>query len=469
MNYYLCACRLCMRARVQCGGTVCVYIYVGLERKAERWVGGRGVDSFVRRGTSKITSESHTLHSCLIEYLSCFLLFSLDLFWYFILRKSLPCLHTHRLAWRRAWPHRAHHLPSVTYMCMSDSVSVTDTLSSRRLRLRCPVQRSTQGFFVNGGIMGRKVIPGLSMIKLTPHRVSQIRFCAVDTVAAAYSTLSHVQSHLSCWHHCIAITVSEWERGNPLEQHWVERIKAMLLLCLLPDCPSFCWSTISNSTLTPPTLYILYLVKERFKACVRILRIKQETRALNTQNKIIIIMTIGILITEAFFFYTLTYVLTWLPSAAYSSMSQCGPPVEKTNKKKLPEHLLSRSEPTETISVFPVVQRFGVHALRCIYYLYNSDGDSIYFPQMSLIFAHAQEFPVHVTLRWQHKENFRKIYFDFVFCDVMMWMKYFSDKLLSLKVGWVTQSTGEWKSHKEECCLRLILSATHERTLPVVI
>lgn len=43
----------------------------------------------------------------------------------------------------------------------------------------------------------RKVIPGLSMIKLTPHRVSQIRFCALDTVAAAYSTLSHVQSHLS--------------------------------------------------------------------------------------------------------------------------------------------------------------------------------------------------------------------------------------------------------------------------------
>lgn len=30
----------------------------------------------------------------------------------------------------------------------------------------------------------RKVIPGSSMIKLTPHRVSQIRFCALDTVAA---------------------------------------------------------------------------------------------------------------------------------------------------------------------------------------------------------------------------------------------------------------------------------------------
>lgn len=44
----------------------------------------------------------------------------------------------------------------------------------------------------------RKLIPGLSMIKLTPHRVSQIRFCALDTVAAAYSTLSRIQSHLSC-------------------------------------------------------------------------------------------------------------------------------------------------------------------------------------------------------------------------------------------------------------------------------
>lgn len=44
----------------------------------------------------------------------------------------------------------------------------------------------------------RKVIPVLSMIKLTPHGVSQIRFCALDTVVAAYSTLSRTQSHLSC-------------------------------------------------------------------------------------------------------------------------------------------------------------------------------------------------------------------------------------------------------------------------------
>lgn len=79
----------------------------------------------------------------------------------------------------------------------------------------------------------RKVIPGLSMIKLTPHRVSQIRFCALDTVAAAYSTLSRVQSHLSCWHHCIAITVSE--RENALGQHCGKSIKAMLSLSLSPD------------------------------------------------------------------------------------------------------------------------------------------------------------------------------------------------------------------------------------------
>lgn len=77
----------------------------------------------------------------------------------------------------------------------------------------------------------RKVIPGLSMIKLTPHRVSQILFCALDTLAAAYSTLSRVQSHLSCWHHCIAITVSE--RENTLSQGSGKRIKEIYLFALL--------------------------------------------------------------------------------------------------------------------------------------------------------------------------------------------------------------------------------------------
>lgn len=89
----------------------------------------------------------------------------------------------------------------------------------------------------------RKVIPGLSMIKLTPHRVSQIRFCALDTVAAAYSTLSRVQSHLSCWHHCIAITVSE--RETALGQRGGKRIKAMLSVCLRAYL-SFSWSTNIN-------------------------------------------------------------------------------------------------------------------------------------------------------------------------------------------------------------------------------
>lgn len=48
-------------------------------------------------------------------------------------------------------------------------------------------------------------------------------------------------------------------------------------------------------------------------------------------------------------------------------------------KEQLPEHLLSRSELPETILVFAVAQRSGVHGLWHIYYLYNSDTDSIYF------------------------------------------------------------------------------------------
>lgn len=47
----------------------------------------------------------------------------------------------------------------------------------------------------------RNVIPGLSMIKLTPHGVSQIRFCALDTAAGglfnAAACLTFVQS-FSC-------------------------------------------------------------------------------------------------------------------------------------------------------------------------------------------------------------------------------------------------------------------------------
>lgn len=112
------------------------------------------------------------------------------------------------------------------YVCVS--VSVTDSLSSGRPLLRS-MQRSMQDS-LSMVESWRKVIPGLSMIKLTPHRVSQIRFCALDTVAAAYSTLSRVQSHLSCWHHCLAITVSE--RANVLGQHCGKRIKEILSLCL---------------------------------------------------------------------------------------------------------------------------------------------------------------------------------------------------------------------------------------------
>lgn len=48
-------------------------------------------------------------------------------------------------------------------------------------------------------------------------------------------------------------------------------------------------------------------------------------------------------------------------------------------KEQLPEHLLSRSELPETILVFAVAHRSGVHGLWHIYYLHNSDSDSIYF------------------------------------------------------------------------------------------
>lgn len=48
-------------------------------------------------------------------------------------------------------------------------------------------------------------------------------------------------------------------------------------------------------------------------------------------------------------------------------------------KEQLPEHLLSRSELSETILVSAVALRLEVHALWCIYYLHNSDTDCIYF------------------------------------------------------------------------------------------
>lgn len=51
----------------------------------------------------------------------------------------------------------------------------------------------------------------------------------------------------------------------------------------------------------------------------------------------------------------------------------------KRLKEQLPEHLFSRSELPETILVFAVAQRSGVHGLWHIYYLHNSDADSIYF------------------------------------------------------------------------------------------
>lgn len=130
------------------------------------------------------------------------------------------------LAWSSVTMSNAWQDVLRVYVCLSMCVSVTDTVSGRRLRLRL-LQRSMLDS-LSMVESWRKVIPGLSMIKLTPHGVSQIRFCALDTVAAAYSTLSRIQSHLSRWHHCIAITVSE--RENASGQRGRKRFKAMLSL-----------------------------------------------------------------------------------------------------------------------------------------------------------------------------------------------------------------------------------------------
>ena len=153
--------------------------------------------------------------------------------------------------WRRARPRKRHH-PSNTcrevscvYVCVWASVSVTDTVSSGRPQLRS-VQRSMQDS-LSMVESWRKVIPGLSMIKLTPHRVSQILFCALDTVAAAYSTLSRIQSHLSCWHHCIAITVSE--RENALEAARWEEDRGNVIsesLCLSVFLLPLIWSSTNQ-------------------------------------------------------------------------------------------------------------------------------------------------------------------------------------------------------------------------------
>lgn len=51
----------------------------------------------------------------------------------------------------------------------------------------------------------------------------------------------------------------------------------------------------------------------------------------------------------------------------------------KRLKEQLPAHLLPRSELSETILVFVAAQRSGVLAPWHIYYLHNSDADSIYF------------------------------------------------------------------------------------------
>lgn len=120
------------------------------------------------------------------------------------------------------------------------------TCVSSRMPDLCSVQRSQQ-YSLSMVESWRKVIPGLSMIKLTPHRVSQIRFCALDTVAAAYSMLSRIQSHLSFWHHCIAITVSEMK--NRLGPWCAKRINETLSLSVNPllsfsFCPWFQWALI---------------------------------------------------------------------------------------------------------------------------------------------------------------------------------------------------------------------------------
>lgn len=206
---------------------------------------------------SKITSVSHCsfilyfgILLMIYPTMSSFFL-NWDSFWWIKYDQNIFNLLV--FGWRRARPRqRNRHRPSNTcrevscvYVCVWASVSVTDTVSSGRPQLRS-VQRSMQDS-LSKVESWRKVIPGLSMIKLTPHRVSQILFCALDTVAAAYSTLSRIQSRLSCWHHCIAITVSE--RENALEAARWEEDRGNVIsvsLCLSVFLLPLIWSSTNQ-------------------------------------------------------------------------------------------------------------------------------------------------------------------------------------------------------------------------------
>lgn len=225
----------------------------------------------------------------------------------------------------------------------------------------------------------RKVIPGLSMIKLTPHGVSQIRFCALDTVAAAYSTLSRIQSHLSRWHHSIAITVSE--RENASGQQARKRLKAML---------SFLHAYLSFTC-----LWFLRSISINRGACSYLFFCGQIKNQHIEVKFSMLFLLFNFLIYFFIYFTSINLIVIYL-TWKYIQIS-CHPASTKLTasmaviqkvfiftvicglKEQLPEHLLSRSELPETILMFAVAQRSGVHGLWHIYYLHNSDTDSIYF------------------------------------------------------------------------------------------
>ena len=113
-------------------------------------------------------------------------------------------------------------------VCTSGSVSVTDTLSSGRPQRRS-VQRSMQDSLSMVESCG-KVIPGLSMIKLTPHRVSQIRFCALDTATGSlFNAVSRSVSPVVLTSlHC---NYSEWERECIRPALWEEDWANVISFC----------------------------------------------------------------------------------------------------------------------------------------------------------------------------------------------------------------------------------------------
>lgn len=257
----------------------------------------------------------------------------------------------------------------------------------------------------------RKVIPGLRMIKVTPHGVSQIRFfsfvcpcvcvrvCVFDTMATAYSMLSCIPSVSPVRLTSLRCNYSEWQREDAWVQEEVEgNVIPLSSVLLLP--------VVQRIININPGSKLNYFNGDQsnLKTCIY------------SPRNLIISHTHG------------------GPSKSFHLSKLRG------LKEQLPAHLLQRSELPESILVFAVAHRSEVLGLQHIYYLHNCYAARIYFscfPPMSRTFCRGT-------------------------CFLSTELNFDADATLTQDV-----QTIEWlletvkRLHKDELCLWPSLSATH--------